>query len=131
MRSRNSGNSTNTSSNDQRPEELGGFHAEQQIFAHRERGKDLTILRHVAQPLARNLVRCEAIDAHAAKGDASDRRHQPHDGLHRSRPARAVAAKKTHDLARADVKRGALQDMTLAVKSVQVVDVKHRALVPR
>ena len=73
-RSRSTGNSANTSSNDQRPDRPERLHAEQQILADGERRKDLAILRHVTQAPARDLVRLEPVDARALEAHASHRR---------------------------------------------------------
>ena len=49
----------------------------------------------------------------------------------RGRAADAVAAENADDLAGADAKRDALQDVALAVVGVQIADLEHHAAVPR
>ena len=53
------------------------------------------------------------------------RRDQPHDRLAGGRTAHAVTPKQAHDLAAAHIEIHPLQDMTLAVVSVQIFDFQH------
>ena len=107
------------------PGTAAGFHAERQVLANGERRKDRPILGHVAEPSAGDLVRLELVDSLALEADAADRGNVAHDRLDGGRPAGAVAAEQAHDLALADAKRDALQDVALAVVRVEVVDLKH------
>src|ERR1043165_1312093 len=68
------GNSANTSSNFQRPNTPARF-------------------RHIADAEMGDLIGPEPGDGAALERDIADRRHQPHDGLARSRTADAVAPK--------------------------------------
>ncbi len=54
------------------------------------------------------------------------RMHQAHDGLQRRDLADAIAAKKAHDFARADLDRYAVQDVALAIISVHRLDRDER-----
>jgi hypothetical protein len=102
------------------------LHPRSRFSRHGERRKDLATLGYVAETLARDLVRLHAVDALAAEANGAYRGTSADQRFHRGRAARAVAPEEAHDLARADAKAHALQDVALRVIGVQVVDLKHR-----
>ena len=81
-------------------------------------------MRHLIGPQTGNVL--------IAKPDRALRRHEAHDGLAGGGAADAVAAQQAHDLAVADMEVDAMQDVALAVKSVEIFDFEdHAARLPR
>src|SRR5581483_2771529 len=110
---------------------LAGLDAESEILAHGQPREDVAIFRNVTDSLVRDPVRRQTVDAFILEADDAVRMHFAHDGLDGRRASGPVAPEQAHDLALADPKGDALQDMALAVVSVQVFDLKHAHAVPR
>ena len=91
-----------------------------QILLDGQRRKDGAILGDIADAPVRDLERLEAGDGFVLEDDRAVRRHVAHDRLQRGRAADAVAAENADDLAVADVKRDAAQDVALAVIGMQI-----------
>jgi hypothetical protein len=73
-------------------------------------------------------VRPQAGDVFSCNADtAAARRDDPHDRVHRRRLTRAVAAEQRHDLTPLDVQREVEQDVRLAVKRGDGVDLEQAA----
>ncbi len=99
-----------------------------EILQHGEIGKDAASLRHVADALARHLVRGAAREVGAVELDgAAAAPHQPHDGAQRRRLADAVASEQRGAFAGADLELHALEDVQLADMDVDVGEPKHGA----
>src|SRR4029077_17755523 len=105
----------------------GALQPKLEVLAHRQRREDLPVLRHIADAAMGDLIGPEPRDILAAKLDGALRGNQAHDRLARRRPADAVAPEQADDLAVADVEVDAMQDVALAVISVQVSDFEHHA----
>ena len=105
----------------------GILDAEHQVLPHRQAGKDVAMLGHVAEPEMRDLVARQARDIAALEQDRALRRHFAHDGLDGGGAADAVAAEQADHLAGVDMHIDALQDVALAVIGVQIADLQHQA----
>src|SRR5437867_3412190 len=104
---------------------LAALLAEQQVLVHRELGKDVAVLRHVADAAVRDLVSLLAQQLLASPLDRALRLDQAHDGLYRGRAAGAVAPEQRNDLAGLHFEVHAMQHMALAVEGVDVVELQH------
>jgi hypothetical protein len=102
--------------------DLARLFAKHQILPHRQRGEDVARFRDVAETPARGLMRLQPGDLFALEQDRAFRRHVAHQRLDRRRTADAVAPEQADDLACADAKRDAVQNMALAVIGVEIVD---------
>ena len=104
---------------------------EPEVLVDREPGKDVSVLRDVADPAADDRVRAQSGELLAAEGDAAGTRHEAEQRPHRRRLADAVSAEERRDPALLDVERHALEDVRLAEVDVQVVDADQRAWLGR
>ena len=96
---------------------------EREIFPHRHAGEQPAALRHIADAHPRDVGRGQAGDAASFVLDgAGRRRHQPGERLQQRRFAGAVAAEQRDDLAFADVERGVMQDVALAIEGVDALE---------
>jgi hypothetical protein len=93
------------------------------VFGDGEAREDPPVLRHERQSRARDLVRRQLRDVDTREPDAPGARaHHAHDRLEGRALARAVAADKADDLTGVDVQAHALDDVTLLVVRVKLVD---------
>ena len=114
------------------PELARALHAQLEILLNRERGEDLPIFRHIADPCVGDLFGPEPGDRAPLETDAAMRLHQSHDRLAGGRAPDAVAPEKTDDLTLGDREVHTLKDVALAVVGMQITYVEHHAAsVPR
>ena len=94
-----------------------------QILHDRQQAKNPPIFRDVAYAEPRQFVRRQAGDGLAGKQHfAAIGMDEAHDGLERGALADAVAPEQAYDLPAVDVERDPVQDVTLAVIGVHVLD---------
>src|SRR4029077_4996110 len=108
----------------------GLLEAQLEVLADGEGGEDLAVLRHVADAGAGDEVAAAPRDVLALPHHLAHRLHEAHDGLAGGGAADPVAAEQAHDLATAHLEVHTLQDVTLTVVGVQVVDREHQASAP-
>ncbi len=96
-----------------------------QVLTHRQVRKDAPPLRHQTDAGARDAVPRDARNvARVEDAAARARRRKTDDAADRRRLARAVATQQANPLSRLDAQRDALQDITVAVVRVNVVDLQ-------
>src|SRR6266542_1166036 len=99
--------------------------AELEVLGHREIGEEPAALGHEADAEPRDLLGRMAADLAAGELDtAAGRRGQPHHTLERRGFARAVSAEQCQHLALPQLERDLVEDMALAVESVDAGDAK-------
>ena len=102
-----------------------------QVFLDGERRKDLPALGHepetrLRDPVGRQADERQVVEDRAAAGGGQ----QAHDGLNGGGLAHAVAAQQGHHLAGADPESDVEQHLRGAVRGLQMLHGKHRALTP-
>ena len=97
-----------------------------QVLPHRERRKDVPILRHVAEAQARDAIAGQAGDILALERMLPVRLYLAHDRLDGGRAADAVAAEQAHHLAGLDIEVHALEDVTFAVVGMKLPHLEHQ-----
>ena len=112
----------------------GPLDGDQQVLVDRQVGEDAPPFRHIADAGLSDPVRGKSGHVRAEQRDlASARAGEADQAAQRRRLPRAVAAEQRDDLALAHLEAHAVQDMTLAVKSVQILGLQrdHAAALPR
>src|SRR6202007_2770231 len=105
-----------------------------EVLVHGQVGEDPTPFRHIADAGLSDSVRGKSGHLRAEHSDlACARAGEADQAAQRRRLPRAVAAEQRDNLALAHLEGHAMQDMTLAVKSVEIPGVKrdHAAALPR
>ena len=101
--------------------------ADVEIFRNGEVGEDAPVLRHEAEPAARDLKWLEMGNVLAEEVDrAAALRDQRHQRLQRRRFAGAVTAHQRHHLAAANVEREVEQNLCGAVPRLERAHFEHR-----
>src|SRR5262245_48318912 len=102
-------------------------HAEAQVLEDGQVGQHAPLLRNPRDAAPDDLVRWQAREIVAAQAYAAARwAREPHDRAQRRRLARAVATDEADDVALANRKRDALQDVRLAVVRMNVLELEQR-----
>jgi hypothetical protein len=110
----------------------GALEPEFEILPHRQRRKDLPVFRHIADAAMRDLVGPQAGNVLAPKFHRALPGDQTHDRLAGGRSADAIAPQQADDFAVADIEVDAVQNVTLAVIGMEIVDFEdHAARLPR
>ena len=110
----------------------GSRQTEFEILLNRQRREDLPVFGHITDTGTGDLVGPQAGDRLAFEVDAAMRLYQAHDGFAGGRPADPVATQQADDLAFVNMQFDTLQDMALAVVSVQITQLEHHvASLPR
>ena len=108
------------------PAQIG---AHEQVFLHGQTRKDHASLGHLGDAERNDALGGQARDVFAEKPDgALARRRDPRDGHKRGGLAGAIGPDQGHDLALPDAQAHALEGLDVAVKGLDVRDLKH---VPR
>src|SRR5262245_8598222 len=93
-----------------------------QVLHYGQESEDAAVLRHIPDAETSELVRGQSGDWLSAKPDAAfGWAHKAHDGFQRGAFADAITPEQPDHLARADVQRHTVQDVTLAVVGVQIL----------
>src|SRR5437762_2796400 len=100
--------------------------AELQILSEGQRGKDLPILRNIADAGAGDEICPQARDVTALEEDLPLRRHEPHDGLAGGAAPDPVSAEQADDLAVAHREADTVQDVALPVEGVEFAHREHQ-----
>src|SRR5207253_9633584 len=103
------------------------LHAEEQVLADAEGGKDVAVLGDVAEALARDDVGRQRTDLRVAEANGAGGVDVAHDRPDGRRAPDTVAPEQADDLAVPDGQGHAVQDVALAVERVQVRDGEHQA----
>ncbi len=106
---------------------LGDFGRQHQVFQHRQRGKDATLLRHEADAVMGGAMQGHLHQVLTAKGDRT--LSGPHDagnGAQRRGLAHTVAAEDGDGLALGDRQVDAVENMAFAVPGIQPAHIKKR-----
>ncbi len=106
----------------------GALQSQFEVLLHRQGGKDLAVLRHIAQSGVGDLVGPQAGDRPPLEAHLALRADQAHDRLAGRRSPDTIAAEQAHDLALADRQVDTLQDVALAIVGVQSPHLEHRGL---